>query len=86
MAFTVPDIAGLEDHIISEVWSRIRQRTPVDTGRARAGWEISGNTITNEVPYVGFLEHGTDRMAPFGMVATTLEEVPSIIEDYLSSH
>ena len=79
----LPDFDGLRAHLISELHRRISQRTPVDTGRARAGWEITEVGIRNDVPYIGFLEEGTTNMRPFGMVKTSLQEIPSIIKDYL---
>jgi hypothetical protein len=35
--------------IVFEVYSRVAQRTPVDTGRARAGWQV-GSSITASSP------------------------------------
>lgn len=83
MAFKIPDVEGLKTYLVTEVAERIRRRTPVDTGRARAGWVVNGDVISNDVPYIGYLEMGTPRMAPFGMVRTTMEEVPSIINEFL---
>lgn len=82
--FVLPDYKGLKAHVVREVFDRVRRRTPVDTGRAQAGWEVSEDIISNDVEYIGHLENGTSKMRPFAMVKTTLEEVPSIIDDYLS--
>ena len=69
---------GFQD-LSREAFNRIKTRTPVDTGRARDGWTISGTptdiTILNEVPYIEFLENGHSRQAPNGMVRITLEEL-----------
>jgi hypothetical protein len=52
--------------------------TPVDTGRARAGWryeDLSDNQkrIYNQVEYIIFLEFGHSRQAPLGMVRIAIE-------------
>lgn len=97
-----------------EVHDRVIDRTPVDSGRARASWNLSINApvttvapepkkrsrraalesarsvraqlpsfdafrdtvwITNAVPYILRLEHGSSKQAPVGMVAVTIAEV-----------
>lgn len=67
-----------------ELHAGIKQETPVDTGRAQAGWTNTPvnkvgdiGHIDNEVPYIGWLEFGTDRMAPFGMVRRNINKVVS---------
>lgn len=80
---TLPDIEGLKAHVLKEVLDRVQRRTPVDTGRARDAWTLDGNRVVNKTPYIGLLENGTTTMEPVGMVRTTLEEVPDIINDYL---
>lgn len=66
-----------------DTFNRIVVRTPVDTGRARAGWEIEKEVladgtiqfqITNGVHYIVFLEFGSSKQAPQGMVRKTLAE------------
>ena len=87
-------------------WQMITRKTPVDTGRARASWEVGVNRrkyirlpktprgtraysdpmlrnfkfdirnhtaiyISNILPYVPYLEHGTQRIRPHGMVSTS---------------
>ena len=68
----------------AEVFARIKNRTPVDTGRARAGWQMSAPvetptfteiTISNQVNYVVWLEVGSSRQAPQGMLRVTLNEM-----------
>ncbi len=109
-----------------EVYNLVTLKTPVDTGRARASWNLTrgqvdlsvvpdpGNTklgsafiearhaeyiaklgsakliaagggisayliepiyITNNLPYVIYLESGSSKQAPQGMVAITVEEI-----------
>lgn len=43
-------------------------RTPIDTGRARKGWQKRRMEIRNDVPYIGKLEDGYSRQAPRGFV------------------
>lgn len=63
--------------------SRIAKRTPVDTGRARAGWQMDDSQaesklfveVINRVPYIVFLEYGRSKQAPSGMVRISLHEM-----------
>jgi hypothetical protein len=36
--------------------------------------------LTNNVPYIGYLESGSSQQAPAGMVAVTLSEYPGIVD------
>jgi hypothetical protein len=66
-----------------QVFTGVRNRTPVDTGRARDGWEITAEIaaagdvarIENAVPYIGWLEFGSPTVEAAAMVRTTLQEV-----------
>jgi hypothetical protein len=60
----------------------IRKDTPVDTGRAQAGWENENikrlgdkGIIKNDVEYIGWLEFGTDKTQPHGMVRRNIKRV-----------
>lgn len=95
--------------IALDLYSRITKRTPVDTGRARAGWAISVNAPSNYVPpegtavqlvqsdlsgfnldqviyivnnvnYIVYLEDGTSKQAPAGMVAISMAEIEAELE------
>ena len=69
-----------------EVYTEIRAKTPVDTGRAKGGWSkrdtVGGFTIENHVPYIGVLDRGRhmtnrgmrgSRQAPKGIVGPSLK-------------
>lgn len=47
-------------------------RTPIDTGKARRGWQKRRSEIRNDVPYIGKLETGYSRQAPRGFVKQAL--------------
>jgi L-arabinose isomerase len=51
-----------------EYQSQVRRRTPIDTGRARRGWQKRTKEIRNEVPYIRRLENGYSAQAPRGFV------------------
>jgi len=70
------------------LFTEIKQRTPVDTGRAKAGWRSKntqqGFEINNQVPYIGVLDKGRhmtgrgmrgSRQAPKGMVGPSLDSI-----------
>lgn len=95
-----------------DIWNGVTRRTPVDTGRARASWNLSeefvnlstapettsnpnavgkrglitgkGKTVwvTNNVDYIEFLENGSSKQAPTGMVNITLAEAAAKIRSY----
>jgi hypothetical protein len=118
-----------------EVYAMVTVKTPVDTGRARASWNISRGTIdlsnvpdtdgktlgvaeiegrhaeqiaklkgakliaegalgkayliepiyiTNNLPYIIFLEGGSSQQAPNGMVAITVAEIEARLRAGLS--
>ena len=52
--------------------SEVVPRTPIDTGRARRGWQQRQlgrqQIIENQVPYIDRLERGYSRQAPRGFV------------------
>lgn len=77
--------AGLDTALklfAEESVARIKRRTPSVTGTLRDGWQSSVTsdsiTISNDVPYAGFVEYGTNKVAPRAMVRTTAEEAQSI--------
>ena len=105
--------AALQSTIV-EAHARIVDRTPVDTGRARANWHVVANDpdppvttetdpdgsaakaraaadareiklgdvayISNGVPYIELLEHGSSQQAPNGMLALARQETPGIFQ------
>lgn len=79
----LPDFGVLIEEVTTEIKERIKDRTPVRTGRAQTGWESTPGRVWNDVPYIGYLEEGTSKMSPFHMVRTTLEELPEIVENAL---
>jgi hypothetical protein len=62
--------------LLNELAVGIKRDTPVDTGRAQAGWEITapiskvGDTgvLNNNVDYVIYLEEGHSGQAPAGFI------------------
>ena len=74
--------------LADSVFTEVKKNTPVDTGRARAGWRKStqGNnfTIENSVPYIEVLDKGRhmtnrgvrgSKQAPKGIVNPSLETI-----------
>ena len=74
------DFNAVFDGVKHQLKDTMESRTPVDSGRARAGWEIDGDDIVNNVPYIGYLEVGTQHNRPIGMMATALLEVEDIVK------
>lgn len=70
------------------VYSEVKQRTPVDTGRAQAAWRNqthrNGFSISNSVSYIEVLDKGRhmtnrgmrgSKQAPRGIVGPSLESI-----------
>lgn len=65
-----------------DLFDGIQRDTPVNTGKARAGWQSEevqrlGDTglVKNDVEYIGWLEFGSDTVAPSAMVRTNIKRV-----------
>jgi len=87
LSVTLTNDTGLSeeefDRLCNEIFDRIVERTPVDTGACQAAWEIyfpdaEECIIDNPIPYVSFLEDGWSKQAPRGMVQITLDQIPQI--------
>ena len=64
-----------------EAYRTLVERTPEDTGRARASWNIAkvgadaeAFSITSDLDYMPFLEAGWSEQAPAGFIALTFRE------------
>jgi hypothetical protein len=65
-------IGQFQSFVATEFKRQVVPRTPIDQGRARAGWQQrqQGNTqiVENNVPYIERLEKGYSKQAPRGFV------------------
>lgn len=61
---------------ISVIMSSLIKATPVDTGRARGGWNLQstakGFKISNDVPYIEELNNGHSQQAPSHFIESVL--------------
>jgi hypothetical protein len=70
------------------LFTEVKQRTPVDTGTAKAGWRSkntqAGFEINNQVSYIGVLDKGRhmtsrgmrgSKQAPKGIVGPSLQSI-----------
>lgn len=70
---------------LAEFLSRVKQKTPVRTGFLQSSW--GGNEqptkieVFNGAPYAEYIENGTERIAPVGMLKTTIQEAPAICQE-----
>lgn len=76
------DLADFQERVAEMVLQEAPKFTPKRTGRARAGWEITGSkgkelAVENNVPYVGYLEkpYVKSKQAPRGIIGPTLTSV-----------
>jgi hypothetical protein len=77
-------ISKLVERYVEEVINRTKMKTPVDTGKLRDSWigtsQETQCIFENSQPYAGFVEYGTVKMAPVGMLTTTLNESEQILQ------
>lgn len=69
-----------------ELSNRVKEATPVDTGRARQSWSSNGNPLlgttyrfTNNLEYIVPLEYGHSPQAPGGMLRINVRNWNSIV-------
>lgn len=69
-----------------EVFDRLVQLTPVDTGFCADSWEydFQGDSCTfyNPCDYASYLDDGWSNQAPDGMTRPVLQELPALVRGY----
>lgn len=65
--------------VATKAISKLKDATPVDTGRARDGWKLDkvGNII-NDVEYIDDLNNGHSDQAPSHFIEKTLLALPEV--------
>jgi len=69
-------------YLVNKAFTAMKERTPKDTGHARGSWTIGRDSsvpflqfeLGNGVEYIVYLEFGSSKQAPTGMVRVTLNE------------
>lgn len=82
------ELRSAVQRLANDLYTEVKNTTPVDTGRARSGWkkkvDDKGFEISNDVPYVPVLDKGRhmtprgmrgSRQAPRGIVGPSLETI-----------
>lgn len=64
------------ERVSNSLLKEIKEATPIDTGRARNGWQLEkdykGNSIVNDVPYIPSLNDGHSKQAPSYFIERTV--------------
>ena len=55
-----------------ELVEELAAATPVDTGEAKSGWRVEGDSIVNDVEHILPLNDGTSKQAPARFIERTL--------------
>jgi hypothetical protein len=74
------------DSFFNDVLKEVKKQTPIDTGKARKGWQKRSNpsvgdstsienVLVNNVKYVPYLDKGHSSQAPDGILAPAVEKV-----------
>jgi len=87
---TEAQVEHFMDEAVLRLHRSIKLDTPVDTGAARAAWgRLPGRkktkkgvtyTIANKMEYIVYLEFGSSRQAPHGMVRRNLRRFSKFVE------
>lgn len=73
------------DDIFKDLLRNLKRETPVDKGTARRGWKYDkqpkgdkvktiNRVIVNEVPYIEYLDQGSSKQAPNGIVEQAISK------------
>jgi hypothetical protein len=65
--------------ILEHTVKALAATTPVDTGRARDGWNVTNRGIENPVPYVSELNEGSSQQAPAYFIEKAVLATPGIL-------
>ena len=57
---------------VNSIVAALAANTPIDTGRARAGWRFEKGKIVNDVEYISDLNNGSSKQAPAYFVESTV--------------
>ena len=60
------------DQKVDQLVRNLKAATPVDTGKASAGWRREGSSIVNDVEYIDKLNEGASAQASAHFVEATL--------------
>lgn len=78
------EVDQFKSFVLDTFQRQVVGRTPIDTGRARKGWQKRQNSVENQVPYIDRLERGWSKQAPRGFVkqaiTATVNETKRIIK------
>jgi flagellar basal body P-ring protein FlgI len=69
------EVSGSDRKTVNRMTDELRDRTPVDTGKARDSWSIettpNGFNVVNSVDYIDKLNQGSSQQAPAFFVEST---------------
>jgi hypothetical protein len=78
----IEGVQNLPQRLGEELLARVKARTPVRSGYLQSRWQVvltpTTLTLGNDARYASYVEFGTPKMAPVGMLGTTVMEVPAI--------
>lgn len=83
----IAKVQSLPQKVAEEMQQRVMDRTPVRSGYLKSRWQVvyttTGFTLGNDAPYASFVEFGTPKMSPVGMLGTTVMELPQVVTQIL---
>ena len=71
-------IIAERDKVMTDLHAGLMRATPVDTGQARNGWQLTlgdDAVIENAVPYIGRLNDGHSKQAPKLFIEAEIKRV-----------
>lgn len=84
------DLQRLHRDSCLELGNRVKESTPVDTGRAKGSWSDNGAPVigrsyrySSNLEYIVPLEYGHSQQAPSGMLRINVRNWRSIVENQI---
>ena len=70
-------ITSLTEGYAEDFLQEVKKLTPVKTGRLRDGWKREKNIVTNDVPYLQYVDQGTRYIKPRRFIEAAFQRVIS---------
>ena len=72
------EIKSQKNKKLKNLVRKLKEVTPVDTGKARNGWYSDGDKIYNDVEYISHLNSGSSQQEPAFFIERTLLQEPGV--------
>ena len=74
-------ITSLTEGYAEDFLQEVKKLTPVKTGRLKAGWKRDKNIVSNDVPYLQYVDQGTRYIKPRRLIEAAFQRIINNDED-----